>query len=79
MGRGRKGFLNQSVKKFNPRQNENIAKIFRSPGKRDEKISLHEGTLEFMKKHEPTRACRFSFVKRLARQNIRHQCFWLLI
>ena len=49
MGRGRKGFLNQSVKKFNPRQNENIAKIFRSPGKRDEKISLHEGTLDFMK------------------------------
>ena len=48
MGRGRKGFLNQSVKKFNPRQNENIAKIFRSPGKSDEKISMHEGMLEFM-------------------------------
>ena len=50
MGRGRKGFLNQSVKKFNPRKNENIAKIFRSPGEMDEKkISLHEDTLAFMK------------------------------
>ena len=49
MGRGRKRFLNQSVKKFNPRQNENIAKIFRSPGKSDEKIRLNEGTLAFMK------------------------------
>ena len=49
MGRGRKGFLNQSVKKFKPRQNENIAKIFRSPGKSDEKISMHEDSLAFMK------------------------------
>ena len=50
MGRGRKGFLNQSVKKFNPRQNENIAKIFRSPGKSDEKkINLQEQAVEFMK------------------------------
>ena len=49
MGRGRKGFLNQSVKKFNPRQNENIAKIFRSTGKSDEKIRLNEDTLAFMK------------------------------
>ena len=50
MGRGRKGFLNQNVKKFNPRQNENITKIFRSPGKRDEKkINLQEQAFEFMK------------------------------
>ena len=49
MGRGRKGFLNQSVKKFNPRKNENIAKIFRSPGERDEKkINLQEQAVEFM-------------------------------
>ena len=50
MGRGRKGFFNQSVKKFNPRRNEGIAKIFRSPGKRDEtKINLREQAFEFMK------------------------------
>ena len=50
MGRGRKGMLNQSTKKLNPKRHNDIAKILGCPDKSDEtKINLHEETLEFIK------------------------------
>ena len=50
MGCGRKGALNQSIKKLNPKNNGGIAMVLGRPHKSDEtKINLHEGTLEFMK------------------------------
>ena len=50
MGRGRKGMLNQSTKKLNPKRHNDIAKILGYPDKSDEtKINLHEETLEFIK------------------------------
>ena len=51
MGRGRKGFLNQSTKKLNPKRHQGIAMILGLPDKRDEtKISLQEDAFEFMKR-----------------------------
>ena len=50
MGRGRKGMLNQSITKLNPRRHREIAMVVGRPHKSDEtKINLHEGTLEYMK------------------------------
>ena len=50
MGRGRKGVLNQAIKKkTNPNTNGDIAKFYGRLHKSDEKISLHEDTLNFMK------------------------------
>ena len=49
MGRGRKGVLNQSIKKMNPKTNGGIAKVYGRIYKSDEKTSLHEDSLEFMK------------------------------
>ena len=49
MGRGRKGVLNQSIKKMNPKTNGDIAKVYGRLHKSDEKISLHEDTLDLMK------------------------------
>ena len=49
MGRGRNGVLNQGIKKMNPKTNGDIAKFYGRVYKRDEKISLHEDTLDFMK------------------------------
>ena len=50
MGRGRKGFLNQSTKKLNPKRHQDIAMIVGLPDKSDEtKISLQEQAFEFMK------------------------------
>ena len=49
MGRGRKGALNQSMKKMSPNTNGGIAKVYGGLSKSDEKISLHEETLAFMK------------------------------
>ena len=50
MGRGRKGNINQSIKKLVPRRDHNIAKVFGLPDKSDEtKINLQEDALEFMK------------------------------
>ena len=49
MGRGRKGVLNQGIKKMNPKTNGDIAKIYWRVYKSDGKISLHEDTLDFMK------------------------------
>ena len=50
MGRGRKGIINQSTQKLNPKRHNNIAKIFGCPDKSDEnKINLQEDALEFMK------------------------------
>ena len=49
MGRGRNGALNQSIKKMNPKTRGDIAKVYGRVCKSDEKISLHEGTLDFMK------------------------------
>ena len=50
MGRGRKGFLNQSTKKLNPKRHNDIAKILGRPDKSYKtKINLHEDTLEFIK------------------------------
>ena len=49
MGSGRKGLINQSTKKLNPKRHNDIAKILGCPEKSDEtKIDLHEYTLEFM-------------------------------
>ena len=53
MGRGRKGFLNQSTKKLNPKRHQDIAMILGLPDKRDEtKISLQEDAFEFMKMNQ---------------------------
>ena len=82
MGRGRKGITNQSIKELVPSRHHNIAKVLGRPDKSDEtKINLQEDALKLInEKHESTTSCLFSFVKRrLARQNIRHQCFWKLI
>ena len=49
MGRGRKGALNQSMKKMNLKNNGGIAKVYGRLHKSDEKISLHEDILELMK------------------------------
>ena len=49
MGRGRKGVLNQGIKKMNPKTNGDIAKFYGRVYKSDEKISLHEDTLDLMK------------------------------
>ena len=49
MGRGRNGALNQSIKKIRPKTNGEIAKFDGRVYKSDEKISLHEGMLDFMK------------------------------
>ena len=49
MGRGRKGALNQSMKKMRPNANGGIAKVHGRLYKSDEKISLHEETLAFIK------------------------------
>ena len=49
MGRGRKGALNQSMKKMNPKTNGGIAKVYGLLHKSDERISLHEDTLDLMK------------------------------
>ena len=50
MGRGRKGIINQSIKKLVPRRHQNIAMILGRPDKSDEtKINLREDALEFMK------------------------------
>ena len=50
MGRGRKGIINQSIKKSAPSRHHNIAKFFGLPDKSDEtKINLREGALDFMK------------------------------
>ena len=49
MGRGRNGAINQSMKKINPKTSGDIAKIYGGVRKSDEKISLHEGTLDFKK------------------------------
>ena len=48
MGRGRKGALNQSMKKMNPKTG-GIAKVYGRLYKSDEKISLHQDDLDFMK------------------------------
>ena len=50
MGRGRKGILNQSTKKLNPKRHNDIAKTLGSPDKSYEtKINLQEQAFEFMK------------------------------
>ena len=50
MGRGRKGIINQSIKKLAPSRHHNIAKFFGLPDKSDEtKLNLREVALEFMK------------------------------
>ena len=50
MGRGRKGIINQSIKKLVPRRHHNIAMFLGIPDKSDEKkINLREDALEFMK------------------------------
>ena len=50
MGRGRKGIINQSIKKLVPSRHHNIAKFLGCPDKSDEtKINLQEGALEFLK------------------------------
>ena len=50
MGRGRKGIINQSIKKLVPRRHHNIAMFLGLPDKSDEtKINLREDALEFMK------------------------------
>ena len=50
MGRGRKGIINQSIKKLVPRRHHNIAKFLGLSDKSDEtKINLREDALEFMK------------------------------
>ena len=49
MGRGRNGAINQSMEKMNPKTNGDIAKVYGSLYKSDEKISLHEDTIDFMK------------------------------
>ena len=49
MGRGRKGVINQCMKKTNLKNNCGIAKVYNRLHKSDEKISLHEGALDFMK------------------------------
>ena len=50
MGRGRKGIINQSIKKLVPRRHHNIAMFLGLPDKSDEtKINLREEALEFMK------------------------------
>ena len=50
MGRGRKGIVNQSIKKLNPNRDSNIAKILGLLDKSDEtKINLQDDVLEFMK------------------------------
>ena len=49
MGRGRNGVLNQGIKKMNPKTNGDIAKFYGRVYKSDEKISLHEDTLNLMK------------------------------
>ena len=60
MGRGRKGILNQSTKKLNPRRHNDIAKILGRPDKSNEmKINLHEDTLEFMKNMNQQRLVDF--------------------
>ena len=48
MGRGKNGALNQSIKKMNPKTGD-IAKFYGRVYKSNEKISLHEDTLGFMK------------------------------
>ena len=76
MGRGRKGVLKQSNKAkatggLRGRRGDPPGIFLSGPKPEDNKVLINEDTLDFMKKHEPTRACRFSFVKRrLARQNI---------
>ena len=49
MGRGRNGAINQSIKKMNPKASGDIAKVYGRVRKSDEKITLHEDTLDFMK------------------------------
>ena len=50
MGRGRKGIINQRIKKLVPRRHHNIAMFLGLPDKSDEtKINLREDALEFMK------------------------------
>ena len=49
MGRGRNGVLNQGIKKMNPKTNGDIAKFYGRAYKSDEKISLHEDTINLMK------------------------------
>ena len=50
MGRGRKGIINQSIKKLVKRRHHNIAMFLGLPDKSDEtKIDLQEDALEFMK------------------------------
>ena len=41
--------LNQCIKKLNPKTNGGIAKFYGRVCKSDEKISLHEDTLDLMK------------------------------
>ena len=54
MGRGRKGVINQCKKKTNRKNNRGIAKVYNRLHKSDEKISLHEGALDFMKNMSQT-------------------------
>ena len=50
MDRGRKGIINQSIKKLVPRRHNKIAMFLGNPDKSDEKqINLREDSLEFMK------------------------------
>ena len=49
MGRGKKGVINHCMKKTNSKNNGGIAKVYKRLHKSDEKISLHEEALDFMK------------------------------
>ena len=76
MGRGRKGIINQRIKKLVPRRHHNIAMFLGNPDKSNEtKINLREDAIEFMKNMNKQQLDE----RRLARQNIRHQRFWKLI